>query len=84
LVLKTPLDTAYSEYIGLGVSVSPSGNSFKLWVNETQTFVTPVLNDTAPFTYTWSINPSGNFTLLVNGEETQVSNGSALTVGDKS
>ena len=75
-----PRATAYDEYMSLGLTVSPSGSSFNLAVNQTQTFTAKATNGTAPFAYSWMVSASGNFTLSVNGVETQVSNASALTV----
>jgi hypothetical protein len=67
-------------FTSLDLSVSPSDSSFKLGVNQSQTFLAQALNGTAPFTYTWTVNPSGNFTLSVNGELKEVSNASSLQV----
>ncbi len=69
-----------SEHTTLGLKVSPEGTSFKISVNQSKTFLAQALNGTAPFTYTWTISPTGNFTLSINGNITQVSNASALKV----
>lgn len=69
-----------SSYTSLDLKVSPEGSSFKLGVNESKSFVAEALNGTAPFTYTWTLNPTGNFSLFINNELTQVSNASSLQV----
>jgi len=69
-----------SEYTSLGLSVTPEGNTFKLGVNESKTFTATATNGTAPFNYTWTINPSANFTLSINGENCEVTNASSLQV----
>ena len=80
-VLYTPkADVAASEPQSLGVSVSPSGSSFQLGVNDSRTFVASALNGSAPFNYLWSLNPTGNFTFSVNGVTQEVSNASVLKV----
>ena len=56
----------------LGLSVSPEGETFKLGVNETKTFTAQALNGTAPYTFSWEINPSANLTLEVNEETLQL------------
>jgi hypothetical protein len=75
--------TRYGEYMSLGVSVDPSGSAFKLGVNESKTFSAVALNGSAPFAYVWSLAPSGNFTLSVNGVAREVVNGSSLSVAGK-
>lgn len=65
----------------LGVSVSPSGSSFQLGVNDSRTFVASALNGTAPFSYVWGLNPTGNFTLSVNGVSQVVSNSTLKVSG---
>ncbi len=62
------------------VTVSPSGSSFKLSINESKTFLAQALNGTAPFFYTWTLSSSGNITILVNGELRQVLSASSIQV----
>ena len=72
------------EYTCLGLSIEPSGSTFKLGVNESKTFAATATNGSAPFTYTWLLNPSGNFTLNINGENRDITNTSSVTVTGQS
>lgn len=62
----------------LGVTISPAGQSFQLGVNSSKTFIPQVSNGTGPFTYTWSISPTGNFNLSINDEVVSLVNASTV------
>lgn len=78
--LQTADAVLASEYTSLGLSVTPDGSYFKLGVDESKTFTAQATNGTAPFIYTWTLNPTGNFILSVNGENHDVTEASSVEV----
>lgn len=69
-----PQEVKGEEHQVLGLSVSPSGSTFKLGVNQSKTFTASALNGTGPYDFSWFIYPSedSDFYLTVNGEKCHV------------
>ena len=57
----------YGSYTSLGIQLTPDNHAVKLSPNETYNLTYHMTNGTAPYVATWTLNPTGNFSLLVNG-----------------
>lgn len=82
--MSVKANTKYSEFMSLDLAYSPAGDEFKLSAGESQTWTATVGNGSAPFMFVWSLFPSANFTLNVNGESVGLVRGRAFSVAGES